>query len=88
MLWLLRVWLGHGAPRGPKRVLAGRRKDSAARTAKKLRRDGGEVTYSAMVSACPNALTNPATGQPVDKKLLFRVFREDIYDDAMNPDDT
>ena len=41
-----------------------------------------------MVGACPKALLNPSTGELVDKKAVFRVFREEIYDDPKNPDDT
>lgn len=74
--------------RGPKRVLEGGKKTGVIQAAKKLFREGKEVTYSAMVSACPKALINPSTGEPVDKKCVFQVFREDIYDDPNNPEDT
>ena len=76
-----------GTSRGPKRVLTGCKKTAVISAAKRLTREGREVTYSTMVSECPNALTNPSTGEPVDKKLLFTVFREEIYDDPKNPDD-
>ena len=75
-------------PRGPKRVLAGHKKGALIQAAKRIKREGGEVTYSAMVSACPAALTNPATGEPVSKKCLYTVFREDIYDNPEDPEDT
>jgi|ETNmetMinimDraft_31_1059906.scaffolds.fasta_scaffold07589_1 hypothetical protein len=75
-------------PRGPKRVLVGGKKTGVVQAAKKLARDGKEVTYPAMVSACPNALINPSTGEPVDKKCVFTVFREELYDDPDNPEDT
>ena len=74
-------------PRGPKRVLEGCKKSAVVQAAKKLVRDKKEVTYSAMVSACPRALVNPATGEPVDKKCVYNVFREEIYDDSRHPDD-
>ena len=76
------------AKRGPKRVLdEGSKKSAVIRAAKRISKEEGEVTYSAMVSACPNAMINPATGEPVDKKALFTLFREEIYDDPNDPDD-
>ena len=38
------------------------------------------------VAACPKATLNPATGQPVDKNLIYTVFREACYDE--DPNDT
>lgn len=74
--------------RGPKRVLdEGWKKSAAIRAAKRIQRDEGEVTYSSMIAACPKALINPATGEAVDKKVVFTLFREELYDDPNNPDD-
>ena len=67
-------------PRGPKRVLdEGPKKSAIIRAAKRIAREEGEVTYSAIVSACPSAVINDATGEPVDKKAVFSLFREEIY---------
>ena len=75
-------------PRGPKRVLVGGKKTGVIQAAKRLAREGKEVTYPAMVTACPKALINPSTGEPVDKMCVFQVFREEIYDDPNKPEDT
>ena len=44
-------------PRGPKRVLSGAKKSAVAAAAKRLKRNGEEPTYSAVVAACPRAVT-------------------------------
>ena len=49
--------------------------------AKRIKREGQEPTYSAVVAACPQATCNPHTEQPVDKKLVYNIFREACYDD-------
>jgi len=73
------------AKRGPKRILTGPKKNAVIQAAKRIKRDGGEVTYSAVVAACPTAVINPDTGEAVGKKLVYTVFREDCYTD--DPDD-
>ena len=35
-----------------------------------------EPTFPRIVAACPAAIINPATGKPVDKKLVYSVFRQ------------
>ena len=61
--------------------------NAVIRAAKRIAREEGEVTYPSMVSACPKALVNPSTGEPVDKKAAFTLFREENYDDPNDPDD-
>ena len=41
---------------------------------------GTEPTYSNVVASCPNATKNNATGEPVDKKRVYAVFRETCKD--------
>ena len=73
-------------PRGPKRVLRGPKLTAIVSAAKRLKAEGTEPTYSVVVAACPKATLNPATGQPVDKNLIYTVFREACYDE--DPNDT
>ena len=54
--------------------------------AKRIKAEGEEPTYSAVVAACPQATLNPATKEPMDKRLVYAVFRECCYDD--DPADT
>ena len=66
--------------RGPKRVLRGPKRTAIASAAKRLKQEGQEPTFAAIVAACPEATRNPATNEPVDKKLVYTVFRELCYD--------
>ena len=52
-----------------------------ASAAKRMKAEGTEPTYGGVVAACPRATRNPATGEPVDKKLVYTVFREVCYDE-------
>lgn len=54
--------------------------------AKRIKTEGEEPTYSAVVVACPQATLNPSTNEPVDKSLVYTIFRECCYDD--DPADT
>ena len=68
--------------RGPKRVLAGAKVTAIVSAAKRLKAEGQEPTYAAVVSSCPLATLNPATGEPVDKARVYTVFREGCHDDV------
>ncbi len=70
-----------GKKSGRKRVLRGPKKSAVVSAAKRIKAEGGEPTYSAMVAACPKALINPDTEEPVDTKAVFAVFRESCYDE-------
>ena len=72
--------------RGPKRLLRGAKVTAIVSAAKRLKAQGEEPTYSAVVAACPQATLNPSTNEPVDKALVYKVFRECCYDD--DPEDT
>ena len=54
---------------------------SIARSAMALKEAGKEPTYRRVVSRCPKAVVNPATGKPVSKKRVYDVFREHCYDE-------
>ena len=77
-----------GERRGPKRVRSGIKVTAVVSAATRLKAEGEEPTYSAVVAACPKAALNPSTSEPVDKKLLYTVFRESCYDDEAHPEDT
>ena len=55
----------NGDKRGPKRVWTGARRTAIVSAAKRLKREGNEPTYSAVVAACPVAALNPKTGERV-----------------------
>ncbi len=61
-----------GEKSGRTRVLRGPKKSAVVSAAKRLKAEGGEPTYSAMVAACPKALINPDTEEPVNKKGCVR----------------
>ena len=46
-----------------------------------MKAEGVEPTYSNILAACPAATINPATQKPVDKSLVYTVFREACYDE-------
>ena len=71
-----------GSTRGPKRVLRGAKRGAIVSAAKRLKAQGVEPTYAAVVAACPAATRNPATGAAVDKRLIYTVFRESCYDET------
>ena len=69
-----------GQKRGPKRILTGGKLSAIVSAAKRLKREGDEPTYAGIVAACPQATLNPSTQEPVDKHLVYNVFREACYD--------
>ena len=69
-------------PRGPKRVLVGGKITGIVNACKRLRAEGDDATYSTVVARAKKATLNPNTGEPVDKKQLYRVFRERCYDEG------
>ena len=52
--------------RGLKRVLRDSKLTAVVSAAKRLRSEGNELTYSAVLAACPKAVLTPNTGEPVD----------------------
>ena len=67
--------------RGPKRILVGPKITAIVKAAKRIKTEVGDVTYGAVVAACPKATLNPDTEEPVSKHLVYTVFREYCYDD-------
>ena len=47
-----------------------------------MKSSGAEPTYARILSSCPEAVKNPATGKPVDKKRVFDIFESQCYDDG------
>ena len=68
--------------RGRKQVLTGLAKGVIKRSAEAILRRGGEPTYRGVCGACPEAVRNPETKNPVDKKRVYAVFRELCKDDG------
>ena len=75
----------NGAKRGPSRILVGVKKTAAVPAAQRIQLEEEEVTYSDVVSAAPKAVRNPATGEPVSPPMIYRMMREECYDDSDNP---
>ena len=65
-------------------MLRGGKVGAIASAAKRLKSEGIEPTYAAVVAACPRAVINPGTQEPVHKSLVYRVFRECCYDEGAN----
>ena len=74
--------LAEGARRGRKRVLRGPKQTAIVAAAKRLKKQGDEPTYAAIVAACPTATLNPDTELPVDKRAVYNVFREACFDEG------
>ena len=76
----------HGQQRGRKRVLTGVKAAAVCRSAKALKRSGAEVTYPLVCANAPQAVRNPSTGEPVDKRSVYDCLRAHCYDKT--PDKT
>ena len=71
----------NGKKHGPKRMLTGAKCAAIVSAVKRLKSEGNEPTYSAVIAACPDATLNPNTGEPVHKERIYDVFRTFCYDD-------
>jgi hypothetical protein len=69
--------------RGRPRVLTGLARSTIQRSAEAMKRNGHEPTYARILSSCPEAVKNPGTGQPVDKKRVYDIFEEQCCDDGV-----
>ena len=67
---------------GRKPALSGLARSVIKRSAESTKRNGGEPTFVRILGSCPGAVKNPSTDQPVDKKRVYDVFRDDCYDDG------
>ena len=73
---------------GPPSVITPRNQAIVARSAMAMRARGEEVTYPALVANNKEQLTNPETGEVVNKKRVYAILEERCYDDPTNPEDT
>ena len=73
---------------GPKPVLRGAKLTALCNSAMKQKRKLGDVSFRSLVSTCPNALRNPDTGEPVDKKQVYTALKQHCYDDSSCPEKT
>ena len=78
----------YGEKRGRKRVLRGAKALAVARCAQSKKARGVDPTYAQVCGSCKDAVINPATGKPVDKRAVYAVFKERCYDDEADPDNT
>ena len=65
---------------GPAPVLTGVKRRAVAEAAMALKRRKVEPTYASIIAQCPNAVTNPKTDAPVHPNRVYKVIREDCYD--------
>ena len=68
--------------RGRKPALDGKARNAIQRSAEAMKRNGSEPTYTLILGSCPGAVINPDTDEPVDKKRVYDVFREQCYDEG------
>ena len=78
----------YGEKRGRKRVLQGAKALAIANCAQSKKARGVDPTYGQVCGSCKDAVINPGTGNPVDKRAVYVVFKERCYDDPEDPDNT
>ena len=66
---------------GPDKALNGTCMQAIATSAMATKKRRIEPTYKYMVGACEKAVINPNTGNPVDKKIIYEIFRTMCYDE-------
>ena len=71
-----------------KRVLQGAKALAIANCAQSKKARGADPTYGQVCGSCTDAVINPGTGKPVDKRAVYVVFKERCYDDPQDPDNT
>ena len=76
----------YGEKRGRKRVLQGAKALAIANCAQSKKARGVDPTYGQVCGSCKDAVINPGTGNPVDKRAVYVVFKERCYDDPEDPD--
>ena len=67
---------------GRKRALSEQARQSIKRSAEAIKESGLEPTYPLILARCPNATRTPDTGEPVDKRAVYDVFRTLCYDEG------
>ena len=78
----------YGEKRGRKRVLTGVKALAVAACANAKKARGKDPTYGDICGNCKDAVINPDTGRPVDKRAVYVVFKERCYDDEEHPENT
>ena len=73
---------------GPASVLTPTKQAAVARTAMNLKKRKREPTYANAVAQNRDALTNPETGEPVDKNMYYKILRHGCCDNPENEEDT
>ncbi len=73
---------------GRARVITPTSANVVAQCAMAMKARGEEVMYPKLVAACPKALENPETGEPVGERSVFDILRERCYDDKRDKEDT
>jgi hypothetical protein len=68
--------------RGPKPALSAQARQAIAKSAMAMKARDEEPTFAKIVGACPQAVLNPATSKPVDKKRVYETFRDLCHDDG------
>ena len=66
----------YGEKRGRKRVLQGVKALAVARCAQAKKARGVDPTYGQVCGSCKDAVINPETGRPVDKRAVHVVFKQ------------
>lgn len=72
---------------GPAAAISPALQAVVARSAMAMHARGQEPTYARLVAACPLALQNPQTQEPVGKKRVYAIMKERCYDDPEVPED-
>jgi len=67
---------------GPAPALSASAKQAIAKSAMSMKDRGEEPTYAKVVGACKQAVMNPVTSEPVDKKRVYDVFRDRCHDEG------
>ena len=67
---------------GPKPALNGAARHCIKRSMEACKESGHEPTYALAIARNPRASRNPETGEPVGKKCIYNVFRNDCYDEG------
>ena len=70
-----------GERRGRKRALTPQSRAAVKRSAESMKAQGLEPTYPLIVARCPGATLNRQTGQAVDKKVVYEIFRTSCFDE-------
>ena len=66
---------------GPQPAIIGVKRRRIAQAAMTMKENKHEPTYARLCAEEPDAVVNPATGRPVDKKIIYAIFKEDCYDE-------